>query len=252
MMTNDLVSVITPTYNSEKYIGETIKSVIAQTYPNWELIITDDASSDNTLTIVSEYARLESRIHFYQFDKNRGPAEARNNSILKSRGRYVAFIDSDDLWEPKKLAEQIDLFKKEPLCPLVYTGYNIINGHARFVKYQKVPPKATYNDILKSCSIGCSTVMLNLSITGQVYMPLLKRRQDFALWLKILKNHGTAIGINEPLANYRKGASTVSSNKLKVIRYQWRTYFKIEKLGLIKSIYYITHWAFRGFFKHYL
>lgn len=248
-MTKDLVSVITPTYNSEKYIGETIKSVIRQTYSNWELVITDDASSDGTLTLVSGYVEVEPRIRFYKFDKNKGPAEARNNSILNSKGRYLAFIDSDDLWEPDKLEKQIQFMKYHGI-KLSYTSYRRINEVGKIIDSKiSVPSKLNYHDLLKTCDIYCSTVMYDSRSLGKIKMPDIRKRQDFALWLKILRTSEEARGINEVLMSYRVIKKSVSRNKFKAAKYQFKVYYNVEKLSLLKSIYYMIYYMIFGFFK---
>lgn len=245
------VSIIMPVFNSYGFTKESILSVISQTYSNWELLITDDKSTDGTYEKLKKFVARDKRIKVFRLSKNSGPAAARNNSIEKASGRYIAFLDSDDTWQSDKIERQIRIFENNPTCPLVYTGYNIVDQYGKCLKYQNVPDKASYDDLLKSCSIGCLTVVLNLSVTGKVYMPLIKRRQDFALWLKILRKHGMALGMNVPLANYRIGQTSISSNKLKVIKYQWKTYFEIEELGVWRSSYYMFHWAFNGLKKHY-
>ncbi|MGK7389601.1 MAG: glycosyltransferase family 2 protein [Candidatus Cyclobacteriaceae bacterium M2_1C_046] len=246
------VSIITATYNSEKYITETIKSVINQSYTDWELLITDDFSTDNTTSIIKKFVENDSRIKLFKLPKNSGPAIARNNSIKNSTGKYLAFLDSDDLWLPHKLLKQIEFINLNPTCALFYSSYNYINSDGEIIAFQGVPEKLTYKDLLKSCSIGCLTAVVNINVTGKIYMPVIKKRQDFALWLKILRTYDYALGLREPLAHYRTGGNSISSNKLKVVKYQWFTYFKIEKLGFIKSIYYMFQWSFRGLKKHYL
>lgn len=249
---NELVSIITASYNSSSFIREMIESVQRQTYQKWELLITDDGSTDNTQIIISNLASQDSRIRLFVLDENSGAAVARNNSIKNAKGNCLAFLDSDDTWEPEKLEKQVEFLGRNPQCPLVYSAYNLIDSTSSFKKRQNVPLKLTYEDLLKSCSIGCLTVMVNIKITGRIAMPLLKKRQDFALWLKILRKHKYALGITESLANYRVGKHSISSNKFKVVKYQWQTYYNVEKLGILKSSYYMIHWALRGFFKHYV
>lgn len=248
----DLVSIITPTYNSELFISDTIESIINQSHQNWELIITDDGSKDKTIEIIKNFAKNDPRIKVFKLEKNSGAAKARNNSIKKSEGKFLAFLDSDDIWSPEKLEMQLSFLKKNPDCPLIYSAYDVINATGEKISTQSVPKMVTYEDTLKSCAIGCLTAMINLEVTGKEYMPDLKRRQDYALWLKILRKYGPAKGTDKVLASYRTGNKSISSNKLKVLKYQWYTYYKVEGLGLVKSIYYMINWAYYGFSKHYL
>lgn len=252
MNETNLVSIIMPSFNSEHYIVQSIESVLKQTYSNWELLITDDVSLDNTVNIIDSYASRDSRIKLFKLKTNSGPAIARNNSLKQSSGSLISFLDSDDTWEPLKLEIQVKFLSENPTCPLSFTSYNIVDKSNVVIRKLKAPKITTYSELLKSCTIGCSTVMINKHVTGNILMPEIKKRQDFALWLSILKKHKFALGIDIILTNYRTGNDSVSSNKFKVIKYQWLTYYKIENLGILKSLYYMFHWAVRGFLKHYL
>ncbi|UII22667.1 glycosyltransferase family 2 protein [Fulvivirga ligni] len=251
-MTNLLFSIITASHNSAEHIREAINSVLQQEYQNWELLVTDDGSDDETVQIIKEYTKDDSRIKIFEMLHNSGPAIARNNSISKAKGQLIAFLDSDDTWESDKLKMQYEFFLKHPECPLLFSSYNVMDSAGALLKRQEVPSKVTYKELLKNCPIGCLTAVINTDVTGKVYMPDLKKRQDYALWLKILKEHKFALSLDKPLANYRLGNATVSSNKFKVIKYQWLTYYKVENLNFFQSIYYMVHWALHGVNKHYL
>ncbi len=248
-MMNDLVSIIMPLYNCEEYIVETINSVLLQTYTNWELLIVDDCSTDNSVDIVKEFTEKDTRIKLCEFEQNVGVATARNKAIAFAKGRYIAFLDSDDIWLPEKLARQI-AFMEETNTVLSYTAYTIIDEHSN-LKGIFIPPKSlTYNDLLKTCSIGCSTVMYDTNSIGKIYMPNIKKRQDYALWLSILKKGYLCKGITIPLIKYRKYNNSLSSNKFSAAKFQWIIYREVEELSFIKSCYYFVHYAFYGFIKH--
>lgn len=250
-MSKDLVSIITACYNSENHLSKMIDSVLYQEYENWELVITDDASTDNTITILEKYSQMDQRIKFYRLNINSGASKARNNSIKNAKGNYLAFLDSDDIWLSNKLSTQVQMAEKFPDCALFYSDYHVINEKGENTSYFKAPTKIDYNDLLKTCSIGCLTAFVNLRKTGKIYMPDLRKRQDFAYWLKILRENNEAIGINKPLAKYRISSNSISSNKVNLIKYQWKVYYVIENLGVLKSLYYMINWAFYGVKKHY-
>lgn len=237
-MKEKLVSIITPSYNSEKYIVETIKSVLHQTYQHWELLITDDGSTDTTVKIVEEYIKKDHRIQLFKI-QNSGAAIARNNSIKNAKGDYIAFLDSDDIWLPEKLGKQMHFMHKNKIA-LSYTFYETINElGVDLNKLIKPPLKLTYKDNLYSNYIGCLTAMYDVSILGKVYMPVIRKRQDYALWLKILKQIPYAMGIDESLALYRVRENSMSSSKIEMLKWNWKLFYNIEKLGLLKSSFYL-------------
>lgn len=244
----DLVSIITPTHNSSSFISQTIDSVLAQTYGNWEMIIVDDCSTDNTVQIVEDYLKKDSRIRLIRLGKNCGPAVARNRAIEEAMGRYIAFLDSDDIWLPEKLEKQT-AFMRENDVDLCYSSYYIIdeNGSEKGVFITK--EKATYWDLLKTCCIGNLTAIYDAERLGKQYMEDVGH-QDYTLWLKILKGGATAAGILEPLAKYRIRSKSVSSNKIKAARWQWHIYRNVERLSLPQSVYYFAHYAYNGSIKH--
>jgi len=246
---NSLVSIITPSYNSENFISETINSVIAQTYKNWEMIIVDDMSPDNSDKIIEEFIKKDERIKLIKLAKNNGPAVARNAAIKEAKGRYIAFLDADDLWIPEKLEKQINFMNKNNLS-FTYSSYNLIDENNKNLGSFITKEKITYNEMLKTCSVGCLTAIYDTKKLGKVYMPNILKRQDYGLWLKILREINTAKGILEPLGTYRILKNSVSSNKINAAKYQWKIYREVEKLGLAKSAYYFVQYAYYGFKKY--
>ena len=244
-----LVSVIMPNYNSAKYVKNTIESVLSQTYHNWELIFVDDCSTDNSLDIVRAFE--DERIKIYSTEKNSGAATARNIAIDKACGDWIAFLDSDDLWMPEKLEKQIEYMHNNSVA-FSYTDYDVIDEDSRVIStFKPHLDVCGYKDILKHNHIGCLTAVYNAVKLGKVFMPTdAIKREDLACWLRILKSGETAHCLHECLAQYKVHSNSVSSNKFKMIKYQWQVYRKVEKLGIFSSIYYLAHWAILGFVKY--
>ena len=245
-----LVTIITPNYNAEKFISDTLESVLAQTYTNWEMLIVDDCSNDRSIEIVKKYMVQDERIRLIELEENSGAAVARNRAIEEAKGRFIAFLDSDDLWKPEKLEKQIR-FMLEHGYALTYTDYDLIDEeNVHYGKTFKAPAQVNYESMLQTCSIGCLTTIYDTEKLGKVYMPHIKKGQDYATWLKILKKIPYAYGLNESLAVYRKRQSSVSSNKFKAIMHQWNIYRKIEKLSTPLSVYYLSHYIYNGLKKY--
>jgi teichuronic acid biosynthesis glycosyltransferase TuaG len=246
---NSLISIITPSYNSSKFISQTIESVISQTYENWEMIIVDDMSPDNSNEIIEEFIKKDSRIKLIKLEKNGGPAVARNRAIKEAQGRYMAFLDADDLWMPEKLKKQIAFMNENDLA-FTYSSYGLIdednNDLGEFITKETI----TYTSMLKTCSVGCLTAIYDTEKLGKVFMTNILKRQDYGTWLKILKDIKITKGIVEPLATYRILKNSVSSNKIKASMYQWKIYREVEKLSLFKSIYYFVQYAYYGIRKY--
>ncbi len=227
-----------PSYNCEQYIGESIVSVQQQTYENWELIITDDLSSDGTVEVVESFAKNDSRIKLLRLQQNLGPAGARNTSIEAARGEYIAFLDSDDIWYPQKLEKQIS-FMEDNEYNFSYTSYEEINGSGEPIGVIiSAPKKADYKKMLYYGNpIGNSTVLYSAEKLGKFFVPEIKKRNDFALWLRIMHECDMAYGVNEVLAKYRKHSGTISSTrKLGLMKYHWILYRDIENLSMAKSV----------------
>ncbi len=240
MNLNKLVSIITPLYNAEKYIETTIQSVQYQTYKNWEMIIVDDCSKDRGPEIVKKYIENDNRIKLMKLEKNSGGAVARNRAIKEAKGKYIAFLDSDDLWYPEKLEKQLK-FMEENNYDFTYTWYEKIDEEGNLLKeIVKSEDKINYNKLLKSNQIGCLAAMYNAKKLGKIYMPLIRKRQDYALWLQVLKKVDYGYCLKENLAQYRIVNGSVSSNKINLIKYNWKLFRDVEKLSIFKSFYYLS------------
>lgn len=243
-----LISIIVPVYNAGAYIRETISMVAAQTYGNWELLLVDDGSEDDSREKIRESMESgDARIRLIEKQQNEGAARARNTGIEASKGRYVAFLDADDLWMPDKLEKEL-AFMKEKQAAFVFTAYEFGDEDAkRTGKVVNVPPSLTYFKALSRTVIFTTTVMLDTERTGRelIRMPEVKS-EDTATWWKILKNGFIAYGLNEVLAVYRRPARSLSSNKLEAIRRIWNLYRKQEKLSLWYSVYNLFFWAVRA------
>ena len=241
-----LVSIVTPVYNSEQFITDTIESVQAQTYSNWELILVDDCSTDSSTDYIKKFVKTDSRISLYCLDENGGAAIARNKGIQHCNGKYLAFLDSDDLWKHNKLEKQVAFMEKGNKL-FSFTGYELMkeDGTLRN-KVINVPSEVTYNTLLKNTIIGCLTVMLNIEELGKVQMPTIRTRQDFVLWLSILKKGHVAYGLQENLAQYRKVSTSISNNKLKAAKRNWEIYRQFEKLSFLKACYVFISYAWNG------
>lgn len=209
------------------------------------MIIVDDCSSDNSVEVIQSFADQDPRIKLIQLAENSGAAVARNTAIEAAKGRYIAFLDSDDAWLPNKLEKQI-AFMQENNYPFTYAAYDKVNESDEIFGHVGVPDKVTYSDLLKSCSIGCLTAMYDTEFFGKVYMPLIRKRQDLGLWLKLLKKTKYAYGLNETLGFYKVRKDSISSNKKSAALFTWRLYRDIEKLSLPKASYYFSHYAVRG------
>lgn len=248
-MTQTYISIITPNYNSSSYISQTIESVLQQTYPHWEMIIVDDCSTDDSIHIIEKYIQNDTRIKLLKLEKNSGPVVARNHGITNAKGRYLTFIDSDDIWINNFLEISITALQNN----------NIEFSFASYKRYDEqmqpllndfiVPHKVSYYDILKTCSISNLTAMYDTSRIGKQYLED-ALREDYVYWLKILKKIPYAYGIKEPLAIYRIRNNSRSRNKLKVALGQWEVYRKSEKLNFLKSSFYFFHYAYNGFIKY--
>lgn len=240
-----LVTIITPSYNSSIFILKTLKSVTSQSFDNWEMIIVDDCSSDNSVEVIQSFADQDPRIKLIQLAENSGAAVARNTAIEAAKGRYIAFLDSDDAWLPNKLEKQVQFMLDQDIA-FSFSAYEKIDETGKVFGYIGVPKKTGYHDLLKTCSIGCLTAMYDVEKLGKVYMPANTKREDFATWLAILKQVDYAYGMPDVLAQYRVYASQSSAKKAKMAKENWRLYRDIEQLGMLRSAYYFTHYAVRG------
>lgn len=241
------VSIITASYNCATFLPKTVESVLSQTYSDWEMIIVDDCSSDRSAEIAKFFAQKDSRIRLIQLNENSGSAVARNKAIEVARGRYIAFLDSDDLWLPQKLEKQI-AFMQNNGHAITYAGYERIDERGESLGQTVKPPlKITYNDMLKKSHIGCLTAVYDTKKLGKVMMPLIRKRQDYGLWLKILKRVDFAYCCNDVLAQYRVRKGSISSNKFDLPKFHWHLYREEENLSFIKSLYYVMYYIMNSF-----
>jgi len=213
------------------------------------MIIVDDVSPDNSNEIIQEYIKTDTRIKLIKLEKNSGPAVARNRAIDEANGRYIAFLDADDLWYPEKLKKQIGFMYKNDLS-FTYSSYDLIDEAGNDLGSFKTKEEISYSEMLKTCSVGCLTAVYDTAKLGKVFMPNILKRQDYGLWLKILREIYTTKGIIEPLGTYRILKNSVSSNKINAAKYQWKIYREVEKLSLVKSVYYFVQYAYYGFKKY--
>ncbi|UJH89863.1 glycosyltransferase family 2 protein [Antarcticibacterium sp. 1MA-6-2] len=251
-MKGPLISIVTPTFNSEKYIKETISSIFNQTYQNWELLIIDDCSLDKTVSYIKEFSQKDKRVTLFQNEVNSGPAVSRNKGIKAATGDFLTFLDGDDIWFPSFLENSLNACQNNNY-EFVFASYRRLDESLQpLLSDFIVPDKVKYQDVLKACPIPCLTAFLDIKRIGKYYMPIMNKRQDWGLWLAILKEVDFAYGIQEPLAAYRMRKDSVSRSKRKLIPYVWQIYREVENFSIIKSSYYFLHWAFNGFKKYYI
>jgi teichuronic acid biosynthesis glycosyltransferase TuaG len=241
-----LVTIIMPAHNSQDSLSESVQSVLAQTYKDWELILVDDASSDGTLALASQFASDDPRIRVLPLQQNVGVAEARNRGISAARGQYLAFLDSDDLWLPNKLETQID-FMRSTGAGFSFAQYRRIGRDGSLSSPVKVPRSVSYEGLLRGNSIGCLTVAIDRYQIPEVSMPQI-RHEDYVTWLKILKRGPIAYGIPQDLARYRVTSSSVSSDKRRSASWTWNIYRRVEGLSLIKSAWCFLHYTARAIY----
>jgi len=245
----EIVSIITPAYKASAYIDETIGSVLAQTHQNWELLIADDCSPDNTSEIVSRWATIDSRIKLIKMERNGGPAAARNGALAQARGRWIAFLDSDDLWLPRKLERTLNVAKANGSA-LVFTGFRRITADSSHTgRYIGVPQSLSYHQLLGNTAIATSTVVLDRQQTGDIRMRS-TYYDDFDCWLQILKRGLRATGIDEDLMRYRVMHQSVSRNKRRSAMHVWRAYRDLEGLDPISSAWFFANYGFRAWLKY--
>jgi len=243
------VSIITPAYNAERFIAHTIESVRAQTSKDWELLVVDDCSTDRTAGLVQQYQVLDTRIRLLRHEENGGPARARDTAIVAAQGRFVAFLDSDDLWLPEKLERQIEYMRASGAA-FTFTAYRRISADGSTTgRLIRVPSRLSYADLLTRTAIATSTVVLDRQLTGPFRMKI-TYYDDFALWLDILKRGVVAHGLNDDLMRYRVVGKSVSRNKLRSAKWVWRTYRQVEKLSAPYSAWCFLQYAIHAAAKY--
>jgi teichuronic acid biosynthesis glycosyltransferase TuaG len=248
-MNAQLVSIIVPAYKAASYIGRTIESVLAQTYRDWEMLIADDCSPDNTREVVGEWAARDARIKLIAREKNGGPAAARNSALENAQGRWIAFLDSDDIWLPAKLERSI-AHAQANRAALLFTAYRRISqDESRVGDLIHVPRTLTYKQLLGNTAIATSTVLIDRSIAGDVRMERVFY-DDFVCWLSILKRGHVAHGLDEDLVRYRVLAQSVSRNKGRSAREVWKTYRNVEQLGPVAASWYFSRYAMNALRKY--
>jgi teichuronic acid biosynthesis glycosyltransferase TuaG len=243
---SNLVSIITPSYNSSKFIMDCVNSVISQKFQYWEMIIVDDCSNDNSREIISDLTAKDERLKSIFLEENVGAAEARNIAIRQSKGKYIAFLDSDDIWNKNKLEKQIT-FMSEKNIAFSFTSYQPISeGGEKKYSVITAPDKMSYHSYLKNTIIGCLTVIIDKEKTGYFQMPNIRSSHDMALWLLIMKRGFSAYGLDENLAYYRIVSTSNTSKKWKAAKEVWDVYRKVENLNIIYSTYCFIGYAFNA------
>ena len=243
---SSLVSIITPSYNSEMFIKECIESVISQTYKEWELIIVDDCSSDATRQIIQQFSLSDKRIKTVFLEENLGPAKARNIAIDQAKGRYIAFLDSDDLWVSSKLEKQLDFMKTNNIA-FSFSEYEVISENGdKVLNLIRVPNTINYYQYLRNTIIGCLTVIIDREQTGPFSMRDIRSSHDMSLWLDLMKRGFVAYGIQDCLAKYRLVKASNTSRKMIAAYDVWIVYRKIEKLNLFYSFYCFIGYVFNA------
>lgn len=251
MQSVPIVSIITATFNSESEIKSTYESIRNQSFEKWEWLVTDDCSTDSTLAVLKKISEKDSRVKIFENSINSGAAVSRNNSLRFVRGEFIAFIDSDDLWYPNKLKEQL-AFMADGIA-FSFTAYELINKSG-------LPLNKTidfgcnrefdYGDMLKKkATLGCSTVMLKKRSFDDITMPLLRTGQDYATWLKLLKTGETAHLLGKVLTSYRIMPNSLSRNKFKKAKSQWQIYRNVERLPLLRALNCFLFYAWRAVFR---
>lgn len=234
----DLVSIIMPTYNAKIFLKDSIEGIIGQTYSNWELLITDDCSTDESvLAILREYAQKDSRIRLFFLEENKGCGVARNNSIRAARGRYIAFCDSDDIWVPNKLEKQIAFLREKQIC-LTFSSYYLLDAENKIFGEVKAPKSLTLGQLKRDNKIGCSTAIYDTRFFGKFYMPPMRKRQDWAMFLNLLKKCGSCQSLSESLVYYRVRQGSVSRKKLTLVKYNIEVYRVVFGYSYFVSILY--------------
>ena len=240
----DLVSIIIPTYNCEKFIGKTLQSVLNQSYSNWEIILVDDASTDNTVTIIKEFAQDDNRIKLTRLENNSGNGFARNIALQNASGRYIAFLDADDLWAPLKLEKQISFLQSHKL-PFTFSFYDCIDEQGNNLNRRvEAPLSLSYNQLFYCNYVGNLTAIYDVEFFGKIKIEATQKRQDWRLWLTILKQIKTAQRVPESLAFYRIRKDSISSSKFKLIKHNFGVYREFHGYNFVFSILLMARFLF--------
>jgi teichuronic acid biosynthesis glycosyltransferase TuaG len=248
-MSEDLVTVIIPTFNSATYVERAIRSVLGQTHHHLQILIIDDASTDDTVDVCKAVAANDGRLQLVTREENGGGAASRNDGIDAARGKWVAFLDADDEWFPQKIETQLR-FMRQQSADVTYTGYERQNESGRLLSQVHVPhgEAISYTRLLKRNIVGCSTAMVRRSFLGETRFPPLRKRQDYGLWLSLARKGARIVGLDECLARYHLRSDSVSANRIDLVRFNWQLYRECEGLGILHSAWLIvrnTLWVFR-------
>lgn len=243
----DLVTIIMPAYNVESFIEKSINSVLKQFYNNWELLIVNDCSKDKTVKVISQFLE-DKRIQLINNKTNLGGAGSRNVAIEHANGRYIAFLDSDDVWTADKLEKQISFMKKNNIG-FSFAGHTTIDEQDNLLEQLDVPEKVCFKQLLKHNYIGCLTAIYDTKPFGKIYMPLVKKRQDFALWLELLKKFDYAYALQDNLGFYRIRSGSLSRSKSDAFKYYWRVLRDVGNCGYVSASYNLAWYLFIVFLK---
>lgn len=243
-MKNTMVSVIMPTYCAGNYITEAVISVLGQIYDNFEILIIDDCSPESYWTFVDDLAMLDERIFIYRLKENSGAAIARNYGISKARGRFIAFLDDDDIWYSHKLSVQVELLLSG--APFVFSGYDLLLENGVKFGHRSVPDWVDYKSSLVHNVIGTLTAVYDTEYFGKVLMPPIRKRQDLGLWLALLRSCERAYSVQDTLGGYRVRDNSISANKIDASRYTWKLYREVEEMPLMRALYYFLQYAGLG------
>jgi glycosyltransferase involved in cell wall biosynthesis len=244
MSTDSLVSIVMPAFNASRFIAAAIESVLSQTYPHWELLVVEDCSSDNTLEIARNYANKDDRIRIFPQSRNQGVTAARNHALSNARGKYIAFLDSDDLWEPEKLSLQVAFMQSNGIS-ICYSGYQRIDQNGAKLAQVMPPLQTDYRGLLKGNVIGNLTGIYDAESLGKENFKPYKH-EDYVAWLALIKRAGKAVGLAQPLASYRVYEGSVSSNKIRTLGWQWRIYRECEQLNRLHSTWLMLNYMTRA------
>lgn len=248
-----LVSIITPVYNALPFLEETILSVLNQSYKNWEWLLVNDCSTDGSWELLNSYARIDSRFKLIENQKNIGQGKSRNKAIQQAKGKFIAFLDADDLWSSSKLQLQVE-FMLEKNIVFSHTSYGYIDSQSKIIKKTFIVTEGfvKYKDLLKRTEISCLTAIYDAEKIGKFYMTEGRTKEDYGLWLDILRSGVSSYGINQELAYYRQHERSTTSKKHKLIVNHYRFLREHQKLSIFNSIKYTCFWIFNGIIRYYL
>jgi teichuronic acid biosynthesis glycosyltransferase TuaG len=249
---NETVSAIIPVYNASRYVGGAIESALRQTYGSMEVVVVDDCSTDGSREIISWYASKDDRVVCHLQERNQGVAVARNVGLDVASGRYVAFLDSDDIWRPEKIARQVELMRSTG-AGICFTAIEIVDEENRLIKGKRhVKARIGYRFLLRNTMIATSSVMVDRNIVGRFHMPLARSGQDYATWLLLMRSGLDAYGIDEPLVRYRRIARSLSANKWDSVKQVWRIQTEQEGISRLNAAINVLFFAYNAFKKHFM